>query len=97
MVFFLYFSIAGKVDQHVLNAKAFEFIPRFTTTSGFGTDKVAKRERGYVLYLISIAHLGRYSFMRELTGRDIILQRRVLVNHTKSSSVLWDLPPTMYM
>ena len=49
-VVFLYFSIAGKVDQHVLNAKAVEFIPRFSTTSGFGTDKVAKLERGYVLY-----------------------------------------------
>ena len=49
-VVLLYFSNAGKVDQHVLNAKAVEFIPRFSTTSGFGTDKVAKLERGYVLY-----------------------------------------------
>ena len=61
---FLYFSIAGKVDQHVLNAKAVEFFPRFSTTSGFGTDEVAKLERGYVLYLISILPLGRYSYMR---------------------------------
>ncbi|CAH3042735.1 unnamed protein product [Porites lobata] len=38
--------MAGKVDQHVLNAKAVEFIPRFSTTSFFGTDKVAKLERG---------------------------------------------------
>ena len=62
---FYIFSIAGKVNQHyVLNAKAEEFVPRFSTTSGIGTEKIAKLERGYVLYFISIAHLGHYSYMR---------------------------------
>lgn len=62
---FLYFSIAGKVNEHyVLNAKADEFVPRFSTTSDIGTEKIAKLERGYVLYFISTAHLGRYSYMR---------------------------------
>ena len=58
---FLYFSIAGKVNQHyILNAKADEFVPRFSTTSDIGTEKIAKLERGYVLYTICIAHLGHY-------------------------------------
>ena len=75
--FFLYFSIAGKVNQHyVLNVKADEFVPRFSTTSGIGTEKFAKQERGYVLYFISIGHFGRYSFMR---ANEILFYKDVFV------------------
>ena len=59
-----YISILPEKNQHyILNAKADEFVPRFSTTSDIGTEKIAKLERGYVLYFISIAHLGHYSYL----------------------------------
>ena len=62
----LYFSITKQSEHNsVLNANADVFIPRFQATSGQfqSAERFGKQERGYVLYFISIAHLGRLSFM----------------------------------
>ena len=62
----LYFSITRQSRQKsVLNANADVFIPRFQATGGRfeSAERFGKLERGYVLYFISIVHLGRLSFM----------------------------------
>ena len=64
VVFYIFQRCRKSRPQHVLNAEAVEFITRFSTTSGFGTDKFAEPAHGYVLYFISIALVGTYSFMR---------------------------------
>ena len=66
VVFFLHFSITKQSEHHsVLNANADVFIPRFQATGGpfESAERFGKLERGYVLYFISIAHLGCLSFM----------------------------------
>lgn len=62
----LYFSITKQSEHHsVLNANADVFIPRFQATCGRfeSAERFGELERGYVLSFISIAHLGRLSFM----------------------------------
>ena len=61
----LYFSIKQSEHHSVLNANADVFIPRFQATGGRfeSAERFGKLQRGYVLYFISIAQLGRLSFM----------------------------------